>query len=110
VLTGAWAAGFDAFDWDGDGAPGLSVGVAAPLCSGSVAVTSETTTRARASEEGDMLTGEVTVEVRQHVLAATARCLLFGGRDTRDEQRGDFVYVRVPAGTTCDDLAPDLWP
>jgi hypothetical protein len=110
LLAGEWAGGFDAHDWDDDGSPGLGVEVSGPLCSGRVSVTSETTTRARGVDAGDVLSGEVTVDVRQHVLGASARCLLLGGRDGHDEQRGTFTYVRVPDDATCDALESLAWP
>jgi len=110
ALAGEWAAGFDDHDWDRDGDPGLGVDVSAPLCSGRVSVTSETTTRARGVDAGDVLSWQVGVDVQQHVLGATSRCLLLGGRDSRDRQQGTFTYVRVPDGTTCDGLDALRWP
>lgn len=107
---GRWRSGWDARDWDGDGRPGLSVEVDAPLCGGSVYVATESESRAEATPYDAAIRGRITVTVHQRVLGASNVCLELAGSDTEEEQRGVFAYRPVPADSTCDSLAEAGWP
>jgi hypothetical protein len=104
--TIAW----DDEDVDGDGHPGITIGVDAPVCSGDLYVSNHSRTRAEAAFDGDSFRGRASVNVKQSVLGARGRCLSAVARDTDEIVSGPFAYVRVPAGSTCASLVSSGWP
>ncbi|MCB9778314.1 MAG: hypothetical protein H6742_07105 [Alphaproteobacteria bacterium] len=110
-LVGApWQTGWGADDLDGDGAPGVSVRVRAPLCGGTLHVASQTTSQARATLDDRGLRGRLQVEVGQEILGADGPCLKVAAKDTVEQLAGPFAYVPAPAGATCDSVDRSAWP
>lgn len=106
-----WRVAWGSEDIDGDGNPGVTVGVESRMCGGELYVTSDTLSSvsgARLTDGG--LTGQIAVTVEQQILGASRSCLLLGGEEQRDQQQGRFAYRRVDAATTCDDLRVASWP
>jgi hypothetical protein len=98
-------------DIDGDGNPGMSVYVDAPVCAGNLHVTNKTTTSARAfSDDGGPFYGEVTVSVRQKILGAEGRCLSAMSKDSFERSKGTFRYTKIKANETCKSLLDAAWP
>lgn len=97
-------------DIDGDGHPGMTVEVDAPVCSGEIYVDNHSTTHATATHDGTRLRGNANVHVIQHVLGTKGRCLAMTASDTNEHVQGPFAYVAVPSGTTCASLRRDGWP
>lgn len=97
-------------DVDGDGNPGVTVEVRAPVCSGELYVSNQSSTRAEAAYDGDRFEGRAAVRVVQHVIDTKGACLSVVARDTDERVRGPFAYVRVPADATCERLLRDGWP
>lgn len=99
-------------DIDGDGEPGMSVYVDAPVCSGKLHVTNKTTTNARAfgDEDGSPIYGEVTVSVRQKILGADGKCLAGMAKDSFERSKGSFRYAKIKANETCQSLLDAGWP
>ena len=98
-------------DVDHDGKPGMTIRVAARVCSGSLHVTNDSTTTATARfREGGTFGGNARVRVEQRVLGAEGACLSMVADDTSEQVDGPFAYTPVPAGTSCRDLSPDDWP
>lgn len=105
-----WQAGWGREDVDGDGHPGVTLAVSAPLCSGQVYVASTSWSKARVRLHRDAFEGEIRVRVHQRTLGASSGCLTLMSTDGRDRVKGTFRYERVPAGTTCDELEARGWP
>jgi hypothetical protein len=105
-----WFVGWGGEDVEGDGRPGLTIRVDAPLCSGDVYVASGTTSEATGKVTEAGMVGRMTVRVQQETLGASSRCLTWGERNTDEQQTAVFAFRRVPAGTTCADLARRPWP
>lgn len=103
-------AGWGDEDIDGDGNPGMTVSVDAPMCAGEIYVAHRATTRSFASRDRDGLRGRSRVSIEQRVLGTSNACLAMGAKDTQEVVRGPFAYVRVPDGTTCDSLIEGGWP
>lgn len=97
-------------DVDGDGNPGVTVGVDAPVCSGELYVSSESTTRAVGRFHGTRFAGEARVRVVQHVIDAKGACLSVVASDTDERVRGPFAFVPVSADATCESLLQNGWP
>lgn len=108
VATG-WENGWDDEDLDGDGHPGVTVIVDAPMCGGALYVASHTRSEGAAQRDGGALRGEVQVTVEQRILGAHGACLRLVAQDSRDGMAGRFAYTPVSPGTTCQDLS-GAWP
>lgn len=106
----AWPAGPGSDDLDRDGVAGMSVRVRAPICGGSLAVGTRTESRARGTSSAGGLTGEVDVRVVRDVYAASNPCLGLVTRHQEEEVAGVFVFVPVPADTTCETMDAVGWP
>lgn len=107
-LSGKWRSGWEEQDLDQDGLPGVTMRVQASLCSGSLQVASQTSSRAVARWQGEELVGSLEVEVQQRILGATGACLKAAAKDSTDSMRGAFRYRRVAEGTSCE--AAGGWP
>ncbi|HWB78728.1 MAG TPA: hypothetical protein VG755_27370 [Nannocystaceae bacterium] len=97
-------------DVDGDGNPGVTVRVQAPVCSGELYVSNQSRTRAQAAYDRDRFEGRAAVRVVQHIIDAKGACLSVVARDTDERVRGPFAFVRVAADATCEQLLRDGWP
>lgn len=102
--------GWGEADVDGDGNPGVTVGVSAPVCSGELYVSNESTTRAVGKYRGARFTGEADVRVVQHVIDAKGACLSVVATDTDERVHGPFAFAPVPADATCESLLRNGWP
>jgi len=97
-------------DVDGDGNPGVTVRVDAPMCSGELYVSNRSTTRAVGDYTGRGFAGDARVRVVQHVIDAKGACLSVVASDTDERVQGPFAYVPVSADTTCAQLLRNGWP
>lgn len=97
-------------DVDGDGNPGMTVSVDAPVCSGDLYVSNRSRTHALGHFEPKRFSGTAKVKVEQQVLGSRGRCLGAVARDTTEIVSGPFAYVQIAKGTTCGDLIRDGWP
>ncbi len=101
--------GWGSEDLDGDGNPGLTILVDAPMCDGEIYVANATTTRIDGRATATELRGQIEVRVQQEVLGASSACLTWGGRETDEVQRGSFVFQRAPEAS-CARLSVARWP
>jgi hypothetical protein len=101
---------WDAQDIDGDGNPGMTIGVDAAACDGDLYVSNRSRTRAEAQFDAKGFRGNAKVKVVQEVLGANGRCLGVVAKDTDEIVSGPFAYVGVPMGTTCESLISGGWP
>lgn len=104
-----WLSGWGEEDVEGDGQPGITVHVDAPLCDGELYVASSTRSTARGHEEKIGARGELKVRSISRVLGTSGGCISAFAGDSREELRGTFAYVPVPAGATCESLKGS-WP
>ncbi len=109
-LSGSGRTSWSDEDLDGDGKPGMTVRVEAPLCSGRIYVANDTKTRMKGSQSGEKLEGRVTVDIGQEVLGAETRCLSAMAKSTQEKNTGRFRFVKVDQGATCNDLWKNGWP
>jgi hypothetical protein len=109
LVAPPWNAGWGGEDIEGDGNPGITVEVDAPLCGGELYVSAHSRSMARGTRAGDAVRGELRVQSTQQVLGTSGGCLGVFAGDTHEELRGTFAYVPVPAGSTCDGLLRS-WP
>lgn len=107
--AGPWRAGWDGSDHDGDGHPGFTIEVDAPLCGGRLHVASEVQSIGRARWIGDALRGELKVKLAQKILGAEGACLSVVSSDSEDRLTGRVAYAKVAPGATCEDLARAGW-
>lgn len=107
--AGPWRAGWDRRDHDGDGHPGLTITVDAPLCGGRLHVASEAQSIARARWEGPRFHGELKVKLSQTILGAEGTCLSVVSSDSEERLSGRLGYTRVEAGATCESLERAGW-
>ncbi|WP_373045867.1 hypothetical protein [Vulgatibacter sp.] len=105
-----WSTTWSDEDIDGDGRPGATVEVDAPICGGSLFVGASSRSLARGEERDGALRGEVRVEVAQQILGTSGSCLEMMARDSTERVSGSFAYKRVPPGTTCESLLQAAWP
>jgi hypothetical protein len=110
ILDGRSRVAWNEEDVDGDGKPGMTVRVAARICSGALHVTNDSTTGATARFRADGFGGFARVRVQQRVLGAEGACLSMVADDTDERVEGPFAYAPVRDGTRCEDLSPDDWP
>ena len=100
-----WASGWGPEDLDGDGSPGITIDVSAPLCGGSLMVASDAlTTPSRIVDLGDGVMGDVQVWTEQTVLQARGLCLRLFTKSSAETLTGRFAYGVVPGEATCDDV------
>ncbi len=97
-------------DIDGDGHPGMTVSIDAPICSGKLYVSQSARTVARLHRAGDHISGSTHVSVHQTILGAEGACLSALARDSREVVTGPRAYAPVPVGTTCEQLLAGPWP
>lgn len=103
-------AGWGDEDVDGDGNPGMTITVDAPLCAGEIWVAHAATTRAYGTRTTDGLQGRSKVLVEQRVLGTSNACLAMGAKDSSEMVRGPFAYTRVADDATCASLVASGWP
>lgn len=98
-------------DVDGDGHPGLTINVDAPVCGGQLYVGLETTEISRGNFGPDgSLRGEMKARVKQDIIDSAGACLSVLARGAEDRSNGAFAYVKVAPDTTCAALSPESWP
>jgi hypothetical protein len=103
--------GWDKEDVDGDGSPGMTVNVSAPVCGGKLFVGIETTGSSRGTLFPDgTMRGEMRAKIKQTVLGTEGACLAKLAGDAEEPARGVFAYVPVEADATCATLAKGRWP
>ncbi|MGK0359715.1 MAG: hypothetical protein ACI9U2_002021 [Bradymonadia bacterium] len=106
----AATSGWDASDHDGDGKPGITVGVKAAVCGGSLQVASQASTSARLRAVGAGLEGVVKVHVKQQILAAEGACLKRAAQDSDETLTGWVRLVPAPGTATCQTWSAARWP
>lgn len=105
-----WTSGWDASDHDGDGYPGIAVRVSATLCGGTMHFASDARSSARAVARADGgLQGLAAIRVSQNVQKVQGACLALVTKDVTQDLVGHFVYVPVPADSTCDTVPESAW-
>lgn len=109
-LEAGWFALWGREDVDGDGRPGATVIVDAPLCGGTLEVASRTGSFATARPDGEGLTGTIRVRVEQWILGTDGACLGLVAKDTDERMAGTFAYAPVADGASCASLAAAPWP
>jgi hypothetical protein len=100
-----WSSGWDAGDYDGDGWPGLTLTVSAPLCRGRLAVISDTKTTAqvrRATPE--LLELALGVRVGQKIAESEGWCLALADEQTDDRFHGTAVYQPLSPTAGCAEI------
>lgn len=110
LFAPAWTSGWGADDLDGDGHPGATIEVDAPVCSGGVYVASTATSSARLRPDGDGFQGKIRVRVRQQVLGASGACLRTVAQDSDETMRGVMRVVPVGADASCSRWSLARWP
>lgn len=106
----SWVSRWDASDHDGDGEAGVTVTVDAPLCGGSLYVSSVTTTRAMVQPYADAIEAWVDVMVEQTILDTSNVCLDLTASDTVERVTGRVQYVAVDTDASCESLVRSGWP
>jgi hypothetical protein len=101
ALSASWTGGWGEGDVDGDGAPGFRVGVRAPVCSGHVAIGSNTESTADARRHDGGIVGEVKSVIRRRVLDWSNACLGLVSKQQQEPVSGRFRYQPAPPDTTC---------
>ena len=111
LYSASFVSGWDETDVDGDGKPGATMLVDAPVCDGRIFVRSHARTQLRGKAKDGAIAGEARAVSDQKTLDADGACLKMMATDERDSVRGTFAYVPVPAGSTCESLlAAAKWP
>lgn len=105
-----WVSGWGEEDVDGDGHPGVTIDVEAPVCSGRLYVASRSRQRARARRQGDEIVGRIKVRVEQRMLGADGVCLKMIATDSVQDMEGTFAWRRVDPGASCASLSKGAWP
>ena len=109
-----WTSGWVASDLDGDGRPGITIHVDAPVCGGQIMVASAARSTATDLEPaGAGWTGNVAIWTEQTVLDTRGVCLGLFSRSSEETMRGRFRYAPVPVAT-CEavdwDAVPEVSP
>lgn len=107
---GPWVTEWDESDVDGDGNPGATVKVEAPICGGTLFVGGFSRSSTRATEKDGGLVGEMRSRVGHRILDTSGGCLKLAARDSEENVSGTFAYVPVPSGATCESLMAQPWP
>lgn len=111
VTAAPWTVAWGAEDLDRDGQPGVTIRVDSRMCGGDLYMASTSTSSAsQVRLTADGLEGAIQVQLQQEILGASRACLQLGGAHQEEQQRGRFVYVRVPPSTTCADVPLQRWP
>lgn len=97
-------------DVDQDGHPGMTVSVNAPVCSGDLYVSNDSSTKARAQFTKKGFQGIANVAIHQQVLGADGVCLSVVAKDVKEKVRGPFAYVPVDPQEDCRSLLRKGWP
>ncbi|MDF1565264.1 MAG: hypothetical protein P1V51_19665 [Deltaproteobacteria bacterium] len=105
-----WIADWQKKDYDADGHPGVTIDVESFFCSGEMYITKRSESVARGRFDGDRFEGVLRTSVVQTLLGASASCLEWGVSDRVERLQGRFLFVPVPAGTTCKSLLERPWP
>jgi len=105
-----WTTSWTTEDVDGDGKPGATVLVEAPICGGTVLVGSTSRSIARGSTAGGGFEGELRVSVAQRILETSKGCISLAAHDSENRMLGTFRYVPVAADATCESLQAAGWP
>lgn len=105
-----WSTEWNYEDVDGDGKPGATVRVEAPICGGTLYVGSTSRSMARASESKGGLSGEIRVSVAQRIIESSKGCIGLVARNSEEKMGGTFAFVPVPEGSTCESLLKESWP
>ncbi len=107
---GPWITEWGEEDVDGDGNPGATLVVEAPICGGTLHVGGASHASTKATEKSGGLEGEMRATVRHRLLGASSGCLRLAARDSEETVAGTFAYVPVPADATCESLLAGSWP
>lgn len=107
---GPWVTEWGEEDVDGDGNPGATVIVEAPICGGTLFVGGFSHTSTRATEKGGGLEGEMRARVGHRILGTSGGCLRLAARDSEEKVGGTFAYLPVAPGSTCESLLAKPWP
>lgn len=104
--------GWGAEDVDGDGKPGMTVNVSAPICGGKLFVGLKTKSMSRGELSPDgVMRGEIKAQVAQKVLDSEGACLSVLSNDADDPANGTFAYVPTSSAATCASLnSAARWP
>ena len=105
-----WRSGWGSADLDHDGQPGIAVQVSVPLCGGTLHMSSYVDSEATARPYRGGLLGTIHSRLNQQTLAADGICLSIVSKDHIDSQTGTFVYLPVPANSTCATVPRSAWP
>ena len=97
-------------DVDADGHPGITISVDAPVCSGELYVANRSFTEAKVSLSPSSLQGDADVHVVQSILGADGACLSVVAESTDERLSGQFSFVPVDSGSTCESLFAAGWP
>lgn len=107
---GPWLTSWSEEDVDGDGNPGATVVVEAPICGGTIFVAGQSRSTTRATEKQGGIEGEMRSRVGHTILGTSGGCLRLAARDSEEVVAGTFAYVPVPPDSTCESLLAAPWP
>lgn len=105
-----WITQWEQEDVDGDGKPGATVQVEAPVCGGTVFVSGYSKAMARGAEEEGGLVGEIRAKIGHKILGTSGGCIKLVAKDSEETVAGTFAYLPAPEGATCESLAAASWP
>ncbi|MEM6730901.1 MAG: hypothetical protein AAF658_05060 [Myxococcota bacterium] len=105
-----WVSEWGSADFDGDGEDGVTVEVDAPLCGGSLYLSSRTTTKALVNPYQKAIEAFIDVRVEQEILDTSNICLDLATSDSIEEVAGRVRYAPVASSSTCDSLFRQGWP
>jgi hypothetical protein len=98
-------------DVDGDGSPGLTVNVDAPICGGKLFVGIQTKSMSRGVMAADgVLRGEIKAQIAQDVLGSEGKCLGALADDADEAASGAFAYVPTSSTAACATLPRAKYP
>lgn len=107
---GPWVTEWNEEDVDGDGKPGATLVVEAPICGGTLYVGGFSRASTRATEKEGGIVGEMRARVGHRILGTSGGCLRLVARDSEESVSGTFAYVPVPPDATCESLLAGPWP
>ncbi len=106
-----WSSGWGSEDLDHDGHPGATVDIGGTSCSGAVYVSNQSTTTLLSGQaNADGIRGQITLHMKQKILAASGLCLKLMAGDSDETQTGWFAFRRVPPGSSCHSFEGKPWP
>ena len=108
--AGPWVGSWGNVDVDNDGVAGIHVRVDAGICAGFLDVASRTESTAKGDLDSLGLHGSIDIAIARDIVAASNPCLALVDRHTIEAVQGSFLWVPVPAGSTCSSLAAAPWP